>query len=468
MHANEFPATGLVAAVLLLAGCAATPPAPSIDPRAAQFEARAEEIRRELRIPGMSAVILENQKVVWAKGFGYADDESRISATPDTLYPIASETKPIAATIAMQLVEQGKLDLDEPMSHYSADFKDDSVRVKHILSHTSEGVPGSKYAYSGQRYEYLTAVIEKRTGKSFREAMEQAILGPLGMSSTVPGPMALEEPRYAALRASYSQPYTLYGDNEIVRVGYPVRFFGASAGLLSTVMDMAKFDAAIDRHQLLKKETQQKAWTPFVSNSFERLPYGLGWFTVDYEGERVVWHGGNWGVGFSAMYVKVPAKNVTLIMLSNSEALNGHLYAEGREDVANNAFACAFFRFFVFEPGRTLQCAGKSRAAVAKFRADRRAYALEPVDVDARLLDRYAGEYRFEFDTTMVIKVTSEGGKLYVDVPRDQQTRMFAASPSEFFLKIRPARIRFLTRGGSVNRLEWLEHGETLPANRIK
>ena len=95
-----------------------------------------------------------------------------------------------------------------------------------------------------------------------------------------------------------------------------------------------------------------------------------------------------------------------------------------------------------------------------------KAFALRIVRMFSSLPDQV--EYRFEFDTTMVIKVTSEGGKLYVDVPRDQQTRMFATSPSEFFLKIRPARIRFLTRGGSVNRLEWLEHGETLPANRIK
>src|SRR5215213_5584111 len=107
--------------------------------RLARFEKQGDELRTLLKIPGMSAVIVKDQKVLWAKGFGFADFESRIPATPDTLFSIASLTKTFAATLVMQLVEQGKLDLGEPMSHYSTDFKNDSVKVKHLLSHTSDG-----------------------------------------------------------------------------------------------------------------------------------------------------------------------------------------------------------------------------------------------------------------------------------------------------------------------------------------
>ena len=227
----------------------------------------------------MSAVIVKDQKVLWTKGFGYADFESRVPATPDTLYSIASLTKTFAATLVLQLVEQGKLDLDEPVSHYSTDFKNDSVKVKHLLSHTSDGpTPGDHYQYDGDRFNYLTAVIEKKTGKPFREMMVKTFLDPLQMSSSVPGQTVVDEPdkwgpvlgsdnlkRYASDLSRLSQPYTLYGDSEIVHVPYPGKsFFGAAAGLQSTVLDLAKFDAAIDRHQFLKKETQEKAWTNFV------------------------------------------------------------------------------------------------------------------------------------------------------------------------------------------------------------
>ena len=247
-----------------------------------RFEKQTDELRTRLKIPGMSAVIVKDQKVLWAKGFGFADFENRVPATPDTLYSIASLTKTFAATLVMQLVEQGKLDLDEPVSHYSTDFKNDSVKVKHLLSHTSGGpTPGDRYQYDGDQYNYLTAVIEKKTGKPFREVMVKTFLDPLQMASSVPGQSVVDEvdkwapvlgsdnlKRYASDLSRLAQPYTLYGDSEIVHVPYPgKKFFGAAAGLDSTVLDLAKFDAAIDHHQFLKKETQEKAWTNFVSNS---------------------------------------------------------------------------------------------------------------------------------------------------------------------------------------------------------
>src|SRR5690349_14222883 len=129
--------------------------------RLARFEKQADELRTLLKIPGLSAVIVKDQKVLWAKGFGFADLEKRVPATPDTLYSIASLTKTFAGTLVMQLVEQGKLDLDEPASHYSSDFKNDSVKIKHLLSHTSGGpTPGDHYQYDGNQFDYLTAVIE--------------------------------------------------------------------------------------------------------------------------------------------------------------------------------------------------------------------------------------------------------------------------------------------------------------------
>ena len=465
-------ASALVAFSLLVGACALPPRPPSPDATLTTFEQQVDALRAELGIPGLSAAIVRDQQVVWARGFGYADHENRVPATPDTVYHVASVTKTFAATLAMQLVEQGKLDLDEPASHYSSDFKDDAVRVKHLLSHTSEGpTPGERYAYSGERYDYLTAVVEKGTGKSFRAATVDTILDPLGMSSSVPGHDVADDAmvgkRYAAILATLSQPYTLYGDGEIVHVPYPPKGFSAAAGLLSTVMDLARYDAALDRHVLLKKETQDKAWTPFVSTGGQRLPYGLGWFVKDDHGVRLIWHGGNWGKGFSALYLKVPEKRLSLIMLANSEALNDHKYAIG-EEIVNDAFACAFLRLVVFEGARSLDCERSSRTAVANWKEARRSQARPVVPIDPAILDAYVGRYRFEFDPTMILDVTRAGGKLYVDVPANRQTEVFPASPSTFFLKIRRADITFVHERGKATHLQWAEHGESLRANRIE
>src|SRR6185436_16162171 len=350
--------------------------------RLARFEKQADELRTRLRIPGMSAVIVKDQRVLWAKGFGFADLENRIPATPDTLYHIASLTKTFAATLLMQLVEKGQLDLDEPLSHYSSDFKDGSVKIKHLLSHTSDGPPGERYRYDGNRYNYLTAVIEKKTGKPFRQVMVETFLDPLAMASSVPGHDVVDEAdkwgtllgkdnlsRYGKNLSRLSQPYTLYG-SETVHVSYPPKGLGTSAGLLSTVLDMAKYDAAIDRHQFLKTETQEKAWTAFVSNGGQRLPHGLGWFVTDDHGVRLIWHYGNWGTGFSAIYLKVPERHLSLVMIANSEALSAHQFQVGT-DITNNVFACNFLRLFVFEGN----CERNSQTALAKWIENRRTNA---------------------------------------------------------------------------------------------
>src|ERR1041384_5346264 len=107
--------------------------------RLAKFEADVEKLRQRLKIPGMAVAIVKDQKLLWTKGFGYADLENKVPATPDTLFHLASITKTFASMLIMQLVEQGKLDLDEPISHYSPNFKDDSVKIRHIITHTSQG-----------------------------------------------------------------------------------------------------------------------------------------------------------------------------------------------------------------------------------------------------------------------------------------------------------------------------------------
>ena len=109
---------------------ASVAPSSQDEKRLARFESQVDELYKLLQIPGVSAAIVKDQKLLWARGFGFADLEKRIPAAPDTVYSIASLTKTFAATLVMQLVEQGKLDLDEPISRYSSDFKDDSVKIK--------------------------------------------------------------------------------------------------------------------------------------------------------------------------------------------------------------------------------------------------------------------------------------------------------------------------------------------------
>src|ERR1044072_2461414 len=155
--------------------------------RTARLDMALENLRQELKIPALSAAIVKYQKVVWAKGFGYADVENKIPATEHTSYHLASLTKTFASTILMQLVQEGKINLDDPVSKYGIALESNGViRVKHLFSHTSEGNPGERYSYNGNRFGELDKVVERATGKSFAELLIANILDPLDMKETAP------------------------------------------------------------------------------------------------------------------------------------------------------------------------------------------------------------------------------------------------------------------------------------------
>ena len=345
------------------AGVSAQEPgrASSVDARIKRLEQQLEDLRQALKIPGISAAIVKEQKLLWAKGIGFADVENKVPATPETNYRIASLTKPFASTLLMQLVEHGKLDLDEPMAKYSPEFRQRfggrSTTVRHVFTHTSHDPSGETYWYDGYRFSFLSDVVARVSGKSFREVLTRNILDTISMADSVPGQDVLEDRakwasfldseharRYEAGLARLAKPYRLHG-TETVRGLYPSRGISAAAGLVSNVLDLAKYDLAIDGHTLVRAETQERAWTPASTPEGKKLPYGLGWFIQSYEGTRLVWHYGYWPESFSSLYLKLPERKIALILLANSDGLSAP-FLLGAGDVTRSPFAGSFLRIF--------------------------------------------------------------------------------------------------------------------------
>ncbi|HET6569590.1 MAG TPA: serine hydrolase domain-containing protein [Rhodothermales bacterium] len=337
---------GLAVVVLLLcAGCAGSR-VPAREVRA--FALRLDTLRRQNHIPGMSGAVVRDGKVVWAKGFGYADVEQGREAAPETIYPLASLTKTFASTIMMQLIEEGAVSLDDPVSKYGIDVDTlGVVRVRHLLSHTSQGVPGAAYAYSGSRYGLLGQVMQQATGKSFGQLLVERIIHPLGLEHTAPNPA--DTAAFALTgydRATFErQVASGYNSDGIHREAYPA-YFGTAAGLFSNVYDLAKYATALDDGRLLSPEAKALAWSPTISNSGTVLPYGLGWFVYDQDGPKLVWHYGLWN-GHSALLLKVPEQKLTFILLANSDMLSRPYPLWEDSNVLKSPFARAFYDTFV-------------------------------------------------------------------------------------------------------------------------
>ncbi|HEY0348416.1 MAG TPA: serine hydrolase [Pyrinomonadaceae bacterium] len=323
----------------------------------AQFQQSLDSLRRQYGIPGLSAAIVNNGQIIWEAGFGFQDVENQIPATPDTPYRTASITKTFASMLLMKCVERGVLNLDTPTRNYTSGIADSRVTVRHLFTHTSQSSPpGESYLYSGDRYNYLTPVIESCTGQTFREAMAKTILDRLAMNDSVPGqdmefpaaqtaalftPEALQ--RYTRVIQRLAKPYVVDSSGRPILSAYPPRGISAAAGLISTVRDLARYDAAIDQHVLLQSQTQDQAWTNHVNSKGQRLPYALGWFVQMYGNDRLICHYGQWDT-FSGLFLKVPGRNVTLILLANSSRLSSPFNALGAGNVTGSPFANLFLQ----------------------------------------------------------------------------------------------------------------------------
>jgi CubicO group peptidase (beta-lactamase class C family) len=483
----------LIIVLCLAVGCstpAASPAPPATatpEPLAqtlAAFEVELEAVRQELKIPGMSAAVVKDGQLVWARGFGYADVENQVPATPDTPYHLASVTKIFAAVIIMQLVQEGKLSLDDPVSRYGVNLPEgDKVLVRHLMSHTSAGTPGTRYQYDGSRYGQLSQVVQAATGRSLQEWVYERILQPLGMENTAPSPPAAcaglsFAPTCERVYAALTRLYCLDVDFNPAP-GHNEDYFNAGAGLMSTVVDLSKFDAALDANSLVTAASKELMWTPTVSNSGQKLPYGLGWFTQSYRGTRLIWHSGFSPPSTSALFLKLPDEGLTLIVLANTDLLS-RSYQAGHgdaNDVLSSLVAVTFYKRFVLAPqyDQALPAIDWSRPSSTvltaisyvqdeavkdllnkEFQA-RRALASSLADVkvlverivtmrataeklakslEPQMLDLYAGTYEFADTGGVTANVTRVDNRLYLHTEAlgGLSTELLPLSTTRFFV----------------------------------
>jgi CubicO group peptidase (beta-lactamase class C family) len=380
----------LLACLALVVGTAACqqkptstePLQPADTERIQTFEREVERLRKELNIPGLSVAVLQGQEVVFARGFGYSDVENRIPATENTPYYIASCTKPIAAAALMKLVEAGRLDLDDemadilndaafpfptgtihgytsfcelliemgndpsgPYAPYAFLFQDyhcdsEAITVRHHLTHTSQGVPGETYRYNGFLYGLLSKVAEAASGDSFAHLLVENITAPLDMTSTIPN---ASDSRRQQVLAELAKPYRINDEGDAVLAEF-AQDLNAGAGIVSTVLDLAKFDVALDRNRIVSQESKEAMFTPTLSNRGRPLPYGMGWFVQQHEGTKLVWHYGQ-QTTYSALILKVPEQELTCILLANSDGASAP-FNLGAGDVFTSPFAVVFINLF--------------------------------------------------------------------------------------------------------------------------
>jgi D-alanyl-D-alanine carboxypeptidase len=424
-----------VALIVLLAWPAsARPPAPAaVDPLVSTLDALLSRLY-PADAPGAAVIAVSDGHTVLRKAYGMADLELWVPLQPDMVFRIGSMTKQFTAVAILMLVEEGKLAVSDPITRFLPDYptRGKTITVEHLLTHTSgirsytampdfranarqdytvqslidhfkdqplDFEPGERYQYDNSGYFLLGAIIEKASGMTYEAFLKKRIFNVVGMPRTSIESTSRITPRRAH---GYSKADKTWLNADWISMTQPY----AAGGIVSTVDDLARWDAVLYTGRLLRSETLQQAFAPHRLKDGRSIDYGYGWQTGRWEDFTVLQHGG--GIdGFASMGVRIPERKVYVAILSNRAA-----------EPSPSSVAQRLATHLAGEP-----------------------WEPKPVAVPAAALDGYTGVYRGPDDDAWTVAV--EGGKLYTQPARGRKVEAIPLSESEFFVEGSVGRLRF-------------------------
>jgi CubicO group peptidase (beta-lactamase class C family) len=411
--------------------------------------------------PGATVIVVKDGQTVLRKAYGSADVIKKVAMTPDMSLRLGSITKQFTAAAIMLLAERGKLSLDDDITRHLPAYPTHgkTITIEHLLTHTSgipsytgrpgyfetvardmtvgemidtfkhlplEFEPGTRFAYNNSGYFLLGAIIEKAGGQSYAAFLEQHIFTPLGMKDTA---YEGHERGRAPRAAGHSRRPEGYVYSVPMSMTQPY----AAGALVSTVDDLAKWDAAMAANRLLSAASWRKMAAPYKLKDGASTKYGYGFGLGEVQGAPTVGHGG--GIpGFSTHAMRLPNEKVYVAVLTN---LDGGKVPP--EQIAIRAATLAI--------GKELP--------VQKF-----------VTLDAKLMDAYVGRYQMRPD--FIIEVRREGDKLVAQATNQPPVVVKALADNRFLVEEVGAELRFeRAPDGAVNQVTILQGGGQVPAKRL-
>src|SRR5215471_11107004 len=353
MRIPSRPLLAFVAALSVSSPCASQDHRLSQE-KQSQIEAAVARYMTTTHVPGLAVAVVENGEYEWASGFGLADVENNVPASEQTLFRLASISKSLTATGAMELWERGKLDLDAPVQKYCPAFPQKSwpMTTRQVMGHLA-GIrhykggngdqeigntkhfdqpiqaglnfckdepllsePGKTFHYSTQGYTLVGCVIEGASGSSYIEYMTKNVFVPAGMDHTV------ADNRFAIIpdrTRFYEKSQSGNVENaEFLDSSYKI----PGGGWLSSAEDMAKFEVAILNDKLIKRPTRELMWTRQKPSdrSEAEATYGLGWVIHDTDDVPAFGHDGG-QQGTSTAFLISPARKAGVLVLANMEGI---------------------------------------------------------------------------------------------------------------------------------------------------
>ena len=300
-------------------------------------------------LPGLSLAVIKDGKLVKLKGYGSADLELKVPSSPETVYQVGSITKQFTAAAILLLVQDGRVNLDDRISIYLSGTPSswNDITIRNLLTHTSGlpreaiattdktmfadyteeemlrsamtlsvlSTPGTKYSYGNLEYDLLAIIVERVSGKSFSDFLQERIFRPLNMTSTRINDRA-------AIIPNRAQAYLWKSGNlEKCEPEVSPTVFLGSGSMISTVIDLAKWDTALYSNTILNAKSRAAMWTPGKLADGTGTDYGFGWVISSIKGHTDVHHNGAMN-GFVGNISRFVTDRLTVIVLVNQSGLS--------------------------------------------------------------------------------------------------------------------------------------------------
>ncbi|MBC7895457.1 MAG: beta-lactamase family protein, partial [Cytophagaceae bacterium] len=402
--------------------------------------------------PGGSVIVVQDGKTLLRKGYGMADLELGVRVTPEMVFRIGSMGKQFTAVAILQLVKEGKVKFDDPLSKFVPDFPGaEAITVEQLLTHTSgirsyndvpsaligvcedktpmqlvEGIrnekpafaPGESWMYSNSGYLFLGIIIEKASGMKYADYMQAKLFTPLGLKNT----FVEDEAHIVAGRV---KGYAIGPGNVLHNAGYMNMTLPYAAGSIETnVDDLARWNELLVAGKVIDKALVDRAWTESRTKDGKRTGYGYGWYVSDEDGVHFVVHGGAI-TGFRSSGVLVPEKKLFVVILHNALSSGNDLkYTTTR---------------------LALEALGQSWSAT-------------PVAMTDDAKNRFTGIYDFD---GMTRTVWFEEGKLTAQQAGEPPFTLLPVAKDEFVYDRAFSRLKFrMAPSGAIESLDFISRGQ--------
>lgn len=347
--------------------------AASLDSRLEEFRQFLHEFRRSQKIPSLSVAVVRDGEIVLLEGIGFQDHDGEEPTTAETTYLVASISKTFTAATLLAMDADGHIDLDDDFTTLSdwdrrcewlagsgiifgGGTLDDgtvvepprcneAMSLRHVLQHQVQGAPGSTFVYNPIVFGRLSNWVEENTDRAWRDWMNEYVLEPGELESIAAG---WRDPDKSAALRHLAPPFrhTSEDSDGFVPSVLPNPELNASSGIIAGARGLANYSIALDQGKILPPALLEDMWTPSTLADGSTAAYAYGWWVQDWQGHRLVWHGGWWPDAYAGLLLKAPDDGWALVALGNTDGIQWGNPLH-KAEVEESAIAAKFLNLFL-------------------------------------------------------------------------------------------------------------------------